>query len=321
MAKSPHPEGQQPHITAAESSLGERVLVTGATGFIGTPVVDELLARGAQVTALCRDPARGAAWAQARPERGGLTLLAADIAELTDHQLGGLASHDRILHLAWGCLDAFKSEAHVTEVLPRHSEFLRQLVARGAKHLLVAGTCLEYGLQEGCLDERLEPRPVTAYGRAKDALRRTLEPLCAAHGVVFQWCRLFYMHGVGQAEKSLLSQLDRAIKAGADSFDMSGGEQERDYLPVAEVAGLLVRVASQDRVAGVINCASGRPVTVRALVDEHLARRGASLRLNLGHYPYPDYEPMRFWADTKKLVAALAAGDTQNISRTGAPRG
>jgi dTDP-6-deoxy-L-talose 4-dehydrogenase (NAD+) len=309
-------------MSAAEGGLsGQRVLVTGATGFIGTPVVDALLTRGAQVTALCRDAERAAPWASARPARERLTLLAADITSLTDGQLDALARHDRILHLAWGSLDAFKSAAHVDEVLPRHLEFLTRLVERGARHLLVAGTCLEYGLQEGCLDEGLEPRPVTAYGQAKDALRRALEPLCAARGVVFQWCRLFYMHGVGQAEKSLLSQLDRAIKAGADSFDMSGGEQQRDYLPVAEVAGLLVRVASQDRVAGVINCASGRPVTVRALVEEHLARRGASLRLNLGHYPYPDYEPMRFWADTKKLAAALAAGDAQDISRSGAPRG
>jgi len=300
----------------AEAGLtGLRVLVTGATGFIGTPVVDALLARGALVTALCRDAARAAAWASARAGRERLAVLAADIGGLTEAQLDELASHDRILHLAWGCLDAFKSEAHLDAVLPRHLEFLTALLERGAKHVLVAGTCLEYGLQEGCLHEALEPRPVTAYGRAKDALRRALEPLCAARGAVFQWCRLFYMHGVGQAEKSLLSQLDRAIKAGADSFDMSGGEQERDYLPVAEVAGLLVRVASQDRVAGVINCASGRPVTVRALVEAHLIRRGADIRLNLGHYPYPDYEPMRFWADTKKLAAALAAGDAQDLGR------
>ena len=96
---------------------------------------------------------------------------------------------------------------------------------------------------------------------------------------------------------------------------MSGGEQERDYLPVGEVAELLVRVAAQDQVTGVVNCASGRPVTVRALVEEHLRRRGASLRLNLGRYPYPDYEPMRFWADTKKLAAALAADNAQDLGR------
>jgi dTDP-6-deoxy-L-talose 4-dehydrogenase (NAD+) len=302
-----------PHAHA--SLKDRRVLVTGATGFIGTPVVDALLARGARVTALCRNAARAEAWAKAHPSRAGLGLMIADMAELSAAQLNELAGHEQILHLAWARLDAFKSQEHVDEILPRHLRFLTELVERGARRLLAAGTCLEYGLAEGCLAEELPPRPVTAYGIAKDRLRLALEPLCAGRGVVFQWCRLFYMYGPGQAEKSLLSQLDRAIKAGADVFDMSGGEQERDYLPVAEVADLLVRVAAQDQVTGVVNCASGRPVTVRALVEEHLRRRGASLRLNLGHYPYPDYEPMRFWADTKKLTAALAAGDAQDLGR------
>lgn len=300
----------------ADASLKDRrVLVTGATGFIGTPVVDALLARGARVTALCRNAARAEAWAKARPSRAGLGLMIVDMAELSAAQLNELAGHEQILHLAWARLDAFKSQEHVDEILPRHLRFLAELVERGARRLLAVGTCLEYGLAEGCLAEELPPRPVTAYGLAKDRLRQALEPLCAGRGVVFQWCRLFYMYGPGQAEKSLLSQLDRAIKAGADVFDMSGGEQERDYLPVAEVAELLVRVAAQDQVTGVVNCASGQPVTVRALVEEQLRRRGASLRLNLGHYPYPDYEPMRFWADTKKLTAALAAGDAQDLGR------
>jgi dTDP-6-deoxy-L-talose 4-dehydrogenase (NAD+) len=292
-----------------------KALVTGATGFIGTPVTEELLARGYAVTALCRDAGRAEAWARARSAPERVRVLAADLDTLSDAQMADLAGHGRILHLAWGGLNAFKSPAHLDEELPRHLRFLTRLVQAGARHLLVTGTCLEYGLKEGPLAEDLPTDPVTAYGRAKDDLRRELEPLCAAHDVALHWARLFYMRGPGQAEKSLLSQLDRAITAGADSFDMSGGEQERDYLPVAEVARLLVRVALQDRVTGVVNCASGRPVTVRALVEEHLRRRGTALRLNLGHYPYPDYEPMRFWADTTRLAAALAAYDASRADQ------
>jgi dTDP-6-deoxy-L-talose 4-dehydrogenase (NAD+) len=284
-----------------------RVLVTGATGFVGRHVVEALLGRGLGVTALCRDAGKAAAM----PWRERVEFVCADIAGLTPAQLDGLAAHERILHLAWEGLPNYKAETQVSEVLPRHLEFLAQLVTRGARHLLVTGTCLEYGLTEGALAEDLEPRPVTAYGRAKDGLRRGLEPVCAAHGTRLVWARLFYMHGPGQSEKSLLSQLDRAITAGAASFNMSGGEQLRDYLPVADAADLLVRMALQDRVTGAINCASGKPVSVRALVEQRLRQRGVRMALNLGHYPYPDYEPMRFWADTAKLAAALAAGRDQ----------
>lgn len=288
---------------AAGPFAGQRVLVTGATGFVGTPVVGALLAGGAQVTALCRDAARAAAW----PYADRVELVSGGLDALSGARLDDLAGHGRILHLAWERLDAYKDEAHMTEVLPRHLKFLRELVARGARRLLVAGTCLEYGLREGRLSEDMEPLPTTAYGRAKDALRRELVPLCAAAGTRLVWARLFYMHGPGQSGKSLLSQIDRAINTGAASFNMSGGAQERDYLPVGEVAGLLVRLAFAEAAQGVVNCASGRPVTVRALVEERLRLRGARLALNLGHYPYPDYEPMRFWADTGRLAAALSA--------------
>jgi hypothetical protein len=152
-----------------------RVLVTGATGFVGRHVVPALLARGCAVTVLCRDAAK----AQAMPWGQDVEIAKGDLAGLTPAQLDHLAEHERILHLAWEGLPNYKAETQITEVLPRHLEFLRQLIERGAKHLLVTGTCLEYGLVEGALSEGLEPAPVTAYGRAKDALRG-LEPLCEA---------------------------------------------------------------------------------------------------------------------------------------------
>jgi len=293
------------------------VLVTGGTGFIGSHVVRALLARGVPVTVLCRDAQK----AGAMPWSGQVEFVQGDLARLSPKQLDHLAGHGRILHLAWEHLNAYKSNVHEEEVLPRHQEFLTQLISRGAKRLLVSGTCLEYGLREGALTEELAPQPTTAYGRAKDALRRALEPLCAESGTALQWVRLFYMHGPGQSEKSLLSQLDRAIQNNMLEFDMSGGEQLRDYLPVEDVADILVRVTAQSVVTGVINCASGHPVTVRALVEAHLRLHRAAMRLNLGRYPYPDYEPMSFWGDTTKLAAALAAGDAQDIRCKGIAHG
>ncbi|MDP3426218.1 MAG: NAD-dependent epimerase/dehydratase family protein [Humidesulfovibrio sp.] len=298
-------------ISETGSTVRPDVLVTGATGFVGRHVVAALLARSCAVSVLCRDPAKAAAL----PWGAEVEVIPGDIASLTPAQLDRLAAHAHILHLAWEGLPNYKAETQVTEVLPRHLAFLTQLVQRGARRLLVSGTCLEYGLVEGALAEDLEPKPVTAYGRAKDGLRRGLEPVCAAHGTHLVWARLFYLHGPGQSEKSLLSQLDRAITAGEKTFNMSGGEQLRDYLPVAGAADLLVRLALGSAATGVVNCASGKPVSVRQLVEEHLRGRGVNqaqnLALNLGHYPYPDYEPMRFWADTSKLAAALAANRDQ----------
>jgi len=109
------------------------------------------------------------------------------------------------------------------------------------------------------------------------------------------------MYGVGQSPKSLLSQLEKALADNEDSFNMSGGEQIRDYLPVEKVAEYIVKIALQTQINGIVHCCSGQPISVRKLVEDYLEERGANITLNLGYYPYTDYEPMCFWGDTTKL--------------------
>ncbi|MDE3212328.1 MAG: NAD(P)-dependent oxidoreductase, partial [Bacteroidota bacterium] len=61
----------------------------------------------------------------------------------------------------------------------------------------------------------------------------------------------------------------------------------------------------QDKVHGIINCCSGKPVKLKQLVEDYLASKSRSIHLNLGYYPYPDYEAMSFWGDDAKLRRAL----------------
>jgi dTDP-6-deoxy-L-talose 4-dehydrogenase (NAD+) len=125
---------------------------------------------------------------------------------------------------------------------------------------------------------------------------------------LLKWVRLFYIYGEGQSEQSLLSQLENAIRKGKKRFNMSGGEQLRDYLPVERVAEYIVKIAVQSRVKGIINCCSGDPISIRKLVEDYLEKQQKSIHLNLGHYSYPDYEPMAFWGCDKKLQTVLKEG-------------
>lgn len=54
-------------------------------------------------------------------------------------------------------------------------------------------------------------------------------------------------------------------------------------------------------VTGIVNCCSGKPITVKKLVEDYLMKHNKTIQLNLGYYPYLDYEPMRFWGSMKKL--------------------
>jgi len=179
------------------------------------------------------------------------------------------------------------------------------MIEHGLKDLTVTGTCLEYGLQNGCLSEELDTNPITPYGLSKDTLRKILELLIEKYDFSFKWIRLFYNKGKGQSKHSLLSKLDFALDNEEKVFNMSGGEQLRDYLPIEKVAEYICKIALQEKKTGIINCCSGKPVSIRNVVEEHLEKRKKKIKLNLGYYPYPDYEPLAFWGDNNKLKYIL----------------
>ena len=281
----------------------KKVLVTGATGFIGNYVIQELLKSGCSIiaTSADREKAGRSSWFDR------VAHIPFDLTKLDPsanyYQI--FQQPDLMIHLAWEGLPNYKSEFHLTENLPRHFDFLSDLIKNGLRDLTVTGTCLEYGMQEGCLKEDMPVFPSNPYAIAKNELRRLLQALQTDQAFSFKWVRLFYMYGKGQNPNSLLSQLDKALANKEEVFNMSGGEQVRDYLPVEKVAEYIVKIALQNQVSGVINCCSGQPVSVKQFVENYLKRNDRFIKLNLGHYPYPDYEPMNFWGDNSRLKTIL----------------
>jgi nucleoside-diphosphate-sugar epimerase len=283
--------------------MEKKILVTGATGFIGNYVVQTLLQQGYNVVATSATEKK-AATANWYHKVVYVPFNLNDFDNSVDY-FSYFHQPDMLIHLAWEGLPNYKADFHLTKNLPLQNAFLQNLIEHGLKDITVTGTCFEYGMKEGCLSEDMECEPSNAYAIAKNALRLSLEQLTAAYHCSFKWIRLFYMYGKGQSSKSLISQLDQAIENGDAVFNMSGGEQVRDFLPVEEGALNIVAIASQKKVEGTINCCSGEPDTVKNLVNAYLVAKEKSIQLNLGYYPYADYEAMRFWGDDKKLKLAI----------------
>lgn len=280
-----------------------KVLVTGATGFVGRHLVAALLARGCTVRAVARDAQKAADM----PWSNDVEFVSADI-HAADLDIPALTEGvDALAHLAWPGLPNYRALFHFEHNLMADYRFINGVVEAGVKQVLVTGTCFEYGMQSGPLSEQSEAQPANPYALAKHTLHLFLQNLQQEHPFTLQWVRLFYLHGAGQNPNSLLAALDRAIDAGDATFNMSAGEQLRDFLAIETATAHLAAILHKRNFDGTINCASGQPVSVRALVEQRLRERGASIGLNLGHYPYPTHEPLAFWAVTERLQQLLGA--------------
>lgn len=272
-----------------------KIAVTGASGFIGRHVLQALSAHGADIVAVTRDASRLCGSGE------HVQIVEMDIGNPSATDFQRMGSPDALIHLAWDGLPNYKSLHHFETELPKQYRFLQNLIDNGLSALVVTGTCFEYGMQAGALSADMQTRPDNPYGYAKDALRKQLQFLQLSQPFKLTWARLFYMYGEGQASNSLYPALKAAVMRGDPMFNMSSGEQLRDYLPVETVAQELADLAITQCDAGVMNLCAGTPISVRRLVEQWVVEHQWQISLNLGHYPYPDYESMAFWGEKNRL--------------------
>ncbi|MHA1284396.1 MAG: NAD-dependent epimerase/dehydratase family protein [Promethearchaeota archaeon] len=280
-----------------------KVLVTGATGFVGNHVINELLKYGGiEIIATSLDPiekSKRFKWFDQ------VKYIQCNLDEKKENYFDFFEKPDLLIHLSWAGLPNYNDLFHYEDNLFNNYFFIKNMIVNGLKDLSVIGTCLEYGMINGPLSENINPNPITPYGLAKDVLRRFIQELNKKYQFHFRWIRLFYLYGKGQNPKALIPQLDKALDNNEEVFNMSKGDQLRDYLPVEKVAEYIVKISLQKEITGIINCCSGKPISIRELVENHMKKRNKFIKLNLGYYNYPPYEPMAFWGDNSKLKQIL----------------
>lgn len=279
-----------------------KILVTGASGFVGNHVLNYLVSNTNHeiiATARNRKNVIDKSWFSK------VEFIETDLYDDSFNQFENLKNPDILIHLAWSNLPNYYKSFHLTENLPNEIHFLEQMIENGISKIVVTGTCFEYGMQEGELNESLPTFPNNPYAIAKDTLRRYLEFKKSQNHFNFLWLRLFYMYGEGQSGNSIIPQLEEALARGEKIFNMSGGEQIRDYLPVEKVAEMIVKTTLKEDSSGIYNISSGIPIKLRIFVINYLKAIGKEIELNLGFYPYSAIEPMEFWGCNKKIKLIL----------------
>ena len=262
-----------------------KILVTGASGFIGAHTLQALRASGAEVVAVSRAPADGV-------EHHAVDLLAPG-------QAAALATRVRathLLHLAWNASPGFWSAPDNLDWAAASLALLRAFREAGGVRAVCAGTCAEYAWDEPVLREGATPlAPGTLYGAAKDGLRRIAEAYARQSGLSFAWGRVFWLYGPGERAGRLVADIAAAIAQGRPA-ETSEGAQARDFLHVADVAGAFVAALTSAH-EGAFNIGSGVATPVRDVATRLAQAMGRPDLLRLGARPTPPGERPSLAAD------------------------
>lgn len=271
-----------------------RVLVTGASGFVGRHTLPALTELGCEVIAAARRPGAAAP---------GVEWMTVDLLAPDERQrLVRRARPDVLLHLAWTVEpDRFWTDPANLDWVGASLHLARAAADAGARRLCAIGTCFEYDwpTQGDCIERVTDLRTHTLYDAAKDACRRVLDAYAAQTGLSFAWARLFYLYGPGEAPTRLVPAISRALAAGEPARS-SRGLAVRDYMDVRDAAAALACLATSE-VCGPVNLATGEGVSIADIVTTlgRLARRPDLVQL--GALPDRQDEPPRIVADVTRL--------------------
>lgn len=272
-----------------------RVLVTGAAGYIGRHVVNELLDMGHVVIAsdFKFDGIDSRAKFCAEPIFSGNK----DIYER-------LGKPDVCIHLAWR--DGFKhnSPAHMGD-LSHHVVFLQNMMAGGLPMLSVMGSMHEIGYWEGAIDENTPCNPQSQYGIAKNALRQSLllsakETACKLH-----WLRAYYITGDDLHSNSIFAKITQAALDGKTEFPFTSGRNKYDFIDVDELAKMIAVASVQDEVNGIINVCTGEPQTLAERVEAFIKEHAFNIKLQYGAFPDRPYDSPGEWGDATKIKTIM----------------
>ena len=275
----------------------KRVLLTGAGGYIGRHMLDDLVARGYEVHAVSRveiDSSADVIW-----HTTDLLDTAATLSLVADVR----ATH--LMHLAWVTEPGvYWQSPQNNEWLKASQKLLESFVEHGGTRAVLAGTCAEYDWTDGhCVEDETPLRAKSLYAQSKLAFRDMAYALQETSDLSVAWARVFFSFGPYERAERLVPAVISALLAG-DRAKCSDGSLVRDFMYVPDVAGAMVAVLDTS-FRGDINIASGAPLSLEDIVTRIANKLDAADRVDFGHYPRRPDDPQKITADISRLSDAI----------------
>lgn len=274
------------------------ILLTGASGFIGSHLAEDLLSANYRVVALVRR--NSDLWRCQDFENKELFYVYLDddnfVREIE------LYNPDVLIHSAWGGVSMSGRNDWNTQV--RNIVFSTKVFTLahevGIKKIIALGSQAEYGVFEDRINEDAPCRPVTAYGAAKLATLDIFKSYCEVNGINWFWLRLFSLYGTRENPEWLISSAVHNMYHGKP-MDMTPGEQRYDYLYIKDFSKAVRKVVESTTESGVYNLGSDTSIQLKDLVTEIRSIVNPGAVLNFGALPYRNNQVMRMEGDSSRF--------------------
>jgi nucleoside-diphosphate-sugar epimerase len=273
----------------------KRILLTGATGFIGRQCLPLLSERGYEIHAVSTRVALNCS--------SDIHWHKVDL--LNPLQLQSLVAEvmpSHLLHFAWYVAPGkYWTSLENIRWVQSSLELLRAFVANGGERAVMAGTCAEYDWRYGYCSEKVTPlAPATLYGTCKHSLQIMLDSLSKQTGLSTAWGRIFFLYGPYEHQDRLTSSVIRSLLKG-EQVRCSHGNQIRDFLYVKDAANAFVALL-ESSVEGPVNIGSGRPVVLKNIIKKISDKIIKRDNIEFGAVPVSSDDPPLLVADVRRLI-------------------
>ena len=268
-------------------------LVTGSNGFLGKKILDKLRLKKINILSTYNKRKNK----RNKIKSIKLNLQKPNIKEIKKYNI------DKIIHLAWPNLDNFLDKSHQTKILRYQKNFLKKMIENGCKNFIIAGTCFEYGLINGKINEKKKTNPVTPYGKGKDLLRKYIFKLKRKYNLKITWLRIFYIYGLNDSRITLTNLLISSRQK--KQTIILNNKIQRDYVDINFVTSVFVQILLRNKEYGIVNLCSGKKIYLKDLVK--ILRKKFKIKplVKYQNTKQREFEPESFYGCNLKLKKIL----------------
>jgi nucleoside-diphosphate-sugar epimerase len=288
-----------------------RILLTGATGFLGSHIADSLCKNGFDLLLTRRKTSKLAK----------CTAFAKDVHwVLTDDEKWVEKAiefkPEIIIHAAWNGVSSTSREDWKNQLT--NIDFIFQLmkIARKStiKKFISLGSQAEYGQFEGKISEEYPLNPTSPYGAVKLAVLEMVKAFCEGNDIKWYWLRVFSVFGERENENWLIPSVIKKMQSGSTEMDFTLGEQKYAYLYASDFAESISNVVIKDAASGIYNLSSDNPVSLKELLMIIRDSINPNFCLKFGEIPYRLNQSMHIEGDSSKFNNAFGQIETSGLN-------